>query len=66
MDPFVTVIIPTFNEEKHIASLLENIIHQDYPGERLEVFIIDGMSNDRTNPNSEGPNSDPSSVARPP
>ena len=48
MDPFVSVIIPTFNEEKYIASLLENILLQDYPVDRLEVFIIDGMSKDRT------------------
>jgi glycosyltransferase involved in cell wall biosynthesis len=48
MDPFVSVIIPTFNEEKHIAPLIENILHQDYPADRLEVFIIDGMSQDRT------------------
>jgi glycosyltransferase involved in cell wall biosynthesis len=48
MDPFVSVIIPTFNEEKYIASLLENILQQDYPRDRLEVFIIDGMSKDKT------------------
>ncbi|MCX6250039.1 MAG: glycosyltransferase family 2 protein [Bacteroidetes bacterium] len=48
MDPFVTVIIPSFNEEKYITSLLENILHQDYPVDRIEVFIIDGLSNDRT------------------
>jgi glycosyltransferase involved in cell wall biosynthesis len=48
MEPFVTVIIPCFNEEKYIASLLENILHQDYPRDRLEVFIIDGLSIDRT------------------
>jgi len=48
MDPFVTIIIPCFNEEKFIASVIENILTQDYPRERLEVFIIDGMSTDRT------------------
>jgi glycosyltransferase involved in cell wall biosynthesis len=48
MDPFVSVIIPTFNEEKYITPLLDNILHQDYPIDRLEVFIIDGMSIDRT------------------
>jgi glycosyltransferase involved in cell wall biosynthesis len=48
MVPFVTVIIPSFNEERFIASLLDNIHDQDYPKDRLEVFIIDGLSNDRT------------------
>ena len=48
MEPFVTVLIPTLNEGRYIRSLLENIIAQDYPANRLEVFIIDGLSNDRT------------------
>ncbi|MFZ4523428.1 MAG: glycosyltransferase family 2 protein [Bacteroidales bacterium] len=48
MDPLVSVIIPSFNEEKYISSLLDNILQQDYPAERLEVFIIDGLSSDRT------------------
>jgi glycosyltransferase involved in cell wall biosynthesis len=48
MDPFVSVIIPCFNEEMYIASFIENMLHQDYPREMVEVFIIDGLSNDRT------------------
>jgi glycosyltransferase involved in cell wall biosynthesis len=48
MEPFVTVIIPCFNEEKFIAAVIENILQQDYPSDRIEVFIIDGMSTDRT------------------
>lgn len=31
-----------------MASLIDNILTQDYPRERLEVFIIDGRSTDRT------------------
>ncbi len=48
MHPCVTVIVPSFNEEKHIASLLDNLLQQDYPMDRMEVFIVDGMSRDRT------------------
>lgn len=48
MDPFVSIIIPCFNEEKFIRSLLDNILEQDYPGDRFEVFVIDGMSVDHT------------------
>ena len=44
MDPLVSVIIPSFNEEKYISSLLDNILQQDYPADRLEVFIIDRKS----------------------
>jgi glycosyltransferase involved in cell wall biosynthesis len=48
MEPLVSIIIPCFNEEKSIGELLDNILLQDYPADRLEVFIIDGMSTDRT------------------
>ena len=48
MEPSVTIIIPCFNEEKFMVSLLENILIQDYPRERLEVLVIDGMSTDGT------------------
>ncbi len=48
MDPFVSIIIPCFNEEKYIRSLLENILYQDYPREQMEVFIVDGMSSDNS------------------
>ncbi len=48
MYPLVSVVIPCFNEEKYIRSLLANILKQDYPPDRLEVFIVDGMSTDRT------------------
>ena len=46
--PFVTVIIPTRNEEFHIVNCIESIINNDYPIDRLEVLVIDGHSNDRT------------------
>ncbi len=46
--PFVTVIIPCFNEEKFIGTILENLIAQDYPHDRMEVFAADGNSKDKT------------------
>jgi len=48
MLPLVSVIIPCFNEEKYIRSFIENMLQQDYPGDHLEVFIVDGMSSDRS------------------
>ncbi len=44
----VAVILPIRNEEKTIAGCLQSIIDQDYPKEQLEVFVVDGMSTDRT------------------
>ena len=46
--PFVSVIIPTRNEEKYIGKCLESLVSQTYPKDRFEVLVIDGMSEDRT------------------
>jgi glycosyltransferase involved in cell wall biosynthesis len=48
MNSFVSIIIPCFNEEKFITTLLDNVLDQDYPKELTEVVILDGMSTDRT------------------
>ena len=46
--PFVTVVIPCRNEEKHIARCLQSILDNDYPNERMEILVVDGMSEDQT------------------
>ncbi len=45
---FVSIIIPIFNEEKHIADCIESILSQDYPLEQMELILIDGESSDNT------------------
>ena len=44
----VAIIIPTLNEEKYIARCLDSVIGQSYPFDKVEVLVIDGKSNDRT------------------
>jgi glycosyltransferase involved in cell wall biosynthesis len=46
--PFVSVIIPCRNEEDFIETVLQNVIAQDYPYDKLEVFVVDGASTDKT------------------
>ena len=46
--PLVSFLIPTYNEEKCIGKCLESILDQDYPLEKLEVIVIDGLSSDKT------------------
>ena len=46
--PQVTVIVPCRNEGKWIAPCLDSILSNDYPRERLEVLVVDGMSSDET------------------
>ncbi len=46
--PLVTVAIPCLNEEGHIDNLVKGILEQDYPHDRLEILVADGMSTDGT------------------
>jgi glycosyltransferase involved in cell wall biosynthesis len=46
--PFISIIIPCRNEEKFIAMCLDSIIANDYPKDKLEIFVVDGMSEDGT------------------
>ncbi|ASJ10327.1 hypothetical protein A3L12_02945 [Thermococcus sp. P6] len=48
MEPFVTVIIPAYNEEKYIRKCLEEWVNQEYPRDRYEILVYDGMSTDGT------------------
>jgi glycosyltransferase involved in cell wall biosynthesis len=46
--PFVSVLLACRNEEKYIARCLDSILVNDYPKDRLEILVMDGMSMDRT------------------
>jgi glycosyltransferase involved in cell wall biosynthesis len=46
--PKISVIVPTFNEEKYISSCLDSILESDYAYEKMEIFVVDGMSEDGT------------------
>ena len=48
VQPLVSVIVPCRNEGKWIAPCLDSILANDYPRERLEVLVVDGMSSDET------------------
>ena len=45
--PTVSVIVPAYNEEAHMASCLDAIQKQDYCGE-MEVIVVNDGSTDRT------------------
>jgi glycosyltransferase involved in cell wall biosynthesis len=46
--PEVSVVIPVRNEARHIDHCLRSLFAQDFPSERLEVLLVDGMSADGT------------------
>lgn len=45
--PRVSIVIPCYNEERYIGTVLENLQSQ-YPIERFEIIVVDGMSEDGT------------------
>ena len=46
--PFVSAVVPMYNEEQYIGQFLEAMLAQDYLRDRFEVLLIDGGSTDRT------------------
>ncbi|MEM5790895.1 MAG: glycosyltransferase, partial [Candidatus Aenigmatarchaeota archaeon] len=44
--PFISIIIPSLNEEKYIENCLKSIRNQDY--ENYELIVSDGGSKDKT------------------
>ncbi len=46
--PRVSVIVPVLDEAARIGECLDAILASDYPADRLEVLVVDGMSADGT------------------
>ncbi len=46
--PSITIVIPARNEEARIGQCLDSIHSQDYPGELVEVIVVDDCSQDAT------------------
>lgn len=44
----VSIIIPCRNEEKYIGLCIDSIINNQLPDNKLEVIVVDGLSEDRT------------------
>lgn len=46
--PTVSIIIPTYNEEKNVEECLNFLKIQTYPHEKIEIIVIDNGSSDKT------------------
>jgi succinoglycan biosynthesis protein ExoA len=46
--PLVTVVVPARNEAADIEGCIESVAAQDYPVNRIEVIVVDGVSPDGT------------------
>jgi len=46
--PFVSIIVPTYNEDKVIEKGIRNLFDLDYPKDRYEIIVVDSGSTDST------------------
>ncbi|HEY8850747.1 MAG TPA: glycosyltransferase [Gemmatimonadaceae bacterium] len=46
--PYVSVVVPAYNEERQIAGAIDALLTQDYPPERLQILILSDASTDAT------------------
>lgn len=44
----ISVVIPTYNEERNIVRCLESLLDQTVPRSEYELIVVDGNSKDRT------------------
>jgi poly-beta-1,6-N-acetyl-D-glucosamine synthase len=65
LTPFVSVILPTFNEAAVVGARIDNLKNLDYPNDRYEIIVVDSQSPDGTTQIVEqqiaryGPQADP-------
>src|SRR5262249_33533453 len=53
-EPTVTVCMPVYNAEAHLAGKLETILSQDYPEDKLDVLVFSDGSTDKSDSIAEG------------
>lgn len=44
--PFVSVVFPNFNGGVFVLSVIEALLHQQYPSDRVEIIMVDNGSTD--------------------
>lgn len=46
--PFVSIVIPAYNEEKRIGATIESVLKLNYPRNKYEILVLDDGSTDGT------------------
>ena len=44
----ISIVVPTYNEEKNLERCLKALINQSIPRDQIEIIVVDGNSHDRT------------------
>ena len=47
-NPFVSVLIDTYNHERFIEEAIASVLEQDFPSAQTEIIVVDDGSTDRT------------------
>jgi biofilm PGA synthesis N-glycosyltransferase PgaC len=47
-EPYVSILLPTYNESSVIEKKLDNIVESNYPIQKLEIVVVDSASTDGT------------------
>jgi glycosyltransferase involved in cell wall biosynthesis len=46
--PIISVIIPSYNEEKLLPYCLKSVLNQDFPRNKYEIIVVNNASTDKT------------------
>lgn len=46
--PSISVIVPAYNEERHITATIRSLLNLEYPKGKVEIIVIDDGSKDNT------------------
>ena len=46
--PYISIIVPTYNEERVIINRINNLLELNYPKDRYEIIVVDSGSSDLT------------------
>lgn len=44
----ISIVVPTYNEEKNVGRCLESLLRQTIPKKDYEIIVVDGHSKDKT------------------
>ncbi|MHC5088694.1 MAG: glycosyltransferase family 2 protein, partial [Planctomycetota bacterium] len=44
--PFLSIIIPVYNDNKGLSRLLPSLKQQTYPGDKYEIIVVDNGSSE--------------------
>jgi glycosyltransferase involved in cell wall biosynthesis len=44
----ISIVVPFYNEERHIERCIEALLAQDYPSDAFEIILVDNNSTDRS------------------